>query len=419
MAATVRLAVRSIGEQGEKTSDIGGGSMKRQVGLVRKCVLSALLGSVAWAVPGMQALAGDLPVKALPAAEPIPFWWFHGTVEVGGRFFLNNPQDRGTAYPRQRSLAKYYEYSTIQPGAFSNIWMATGSRDGRYQVDLGGENIGYSDQSYYLDWSEAGRHYLSLGWDQTPHVYSRGALTPYNLNGNALTLVPGVPVPPASAQSLTPFLHQTDIDIARDTASAKYRWTPNDDWDINAEVSHMRRTGTQNAGIRGLSFAAPNTSTVMQVSRPVADTTQNYGVNSEYAGTSPWGQKITAKVGYFGSQYTDDYAAYTVQNPNPVPPATNAPFAQISLPPSNQANGFNGTIAAELPWKSRYVGTLSYNMMRQDAAFIPMTANPALVRALCPSGIEPERSNQHLVEQQCGDHQDHSRAHVETELPLL
>ena len=60
--------------------------MKQQVGLVRKCMLSAFLSSVAWAVPGMQALASDLPVKAPAAVEPIPYWWFHGTVEVGGRF---------------------------------------------------------------------------------------------------------------------------------------------------------------------------------------------------------------------------------------------------------------------------------------------------------------------------------------------
>ena len=53
--------------------------MKRQVGLVQKCVLSALLSSAAWAIPGMQALAADqLPVKAPAAVEAIPYWWWHG-----------------------------------------------------------------------------------------------------------------------------------------------------------------------------------------------------------------------------------------------------------------------------------------------------------------------------------------------------
>ena len=52
--------------------------MKRRDSLVRKCVLSALLSSVAWAVPGIRHWRADLPVKAPAAVEPIPYWWFHG-----------------------------------------------------------------------------------------------------------------------------------------------------------------------------------------------------------------------------------------------------------------------------------------------------------------------------------------------------
>ncbi|MGB7714244.1 MAG: MtrB/PioB family outer membrane beta-barrel protein, partial [Pseudolabrys sp.] len=154
--------------------------MKRQVGLVQKCVLSVLLSS-AWAIPGMQALAADqLPVKAPAAVEPIPYWWWHGEVDIGGRFFLNNPQRNGLNYLGQNSLAKFYEYRDLRPGPFGNIWLSTGSRDGLYQVDLGGKNIGWEDQYYYLDASKAGEHYFNFQWDQTPHLYSTSALTPYN-----------------------------------------------------------------------------------------------------------------------------------------------------------------------------------------------------------------------------------------------
>ncbi len=65
-------------------------------------------------------------------------------------------------YLSQKSFAKYYEYSDVKPGPFSNIWMATGSKDGLYQIDIGGRNIGYNDQSYYLDFSKAGEHYFNL-----------------------------------------------------------------------------------------------------------------------------------------------------------------------------------------------------------------------------------------------------------------
>ena len=52
-----------------------------------------------------------------------------------------------------------------------------------------------------------------------------------------------------------------------------------------------------------------------QIPKPVDDATQNYGLNGEYVGTSPWGQRFVFKVGYNGSQYTDNYSAYTVQLP--------------------------------------------------------------------------------------------------------
>ena len=112
-----------------------------------------------------------------------------------------------------------------------------------------------------------------------------------------------------------PFLYQTDIGIKRDTASVAYRWTPTDAWDIKADYSHLARTGTQIDGVVGFGNAGGGGSSAIQVPRPVDDTTQNYGLNGEYAGTSPWGKKFTVKVAYNGSQYTDNFSSYTIQNP--------------------------------------------------------------------------------------------------------
>src|ERR1017187_3291242 len=140
--------------------------MKRRVGLVRACVIGAFLSSTALVLPGVQAQAGDLPLKAPATAEPVPYWWFHGEVEAGGRFFLNDPQRNGLTTLGQNSLAKFYEYRDLRPGPFGNVWLSTGSSDGLYQVDFGAKNIGYDDQSYYLDASKAGQFYFNFGWDQ-------------------------------------------------------------------------------------------------------------------------------------------------------------------------------------------------------------------------------------------------------------
>src|SRR6266511_3926807 len=46
---------------------------------------------------------------------------------------------------------------------------------GGYAFDFWGRSVGLNNQSYTLDASELGRHYLSLGWDQTPHLISTSA----------------------------------------------------------------------------------------------------------------------------------------------------------------------------------------------------------------------------------------------------
>ena len=388
--------------------------MKRQVRLVQKCVLSVLLGNVAWAIPGWHAMAADeLPTKAPAAVEAIPYWWWHGEVDIGGRFFLNDPQRNGVNFLGQNSLAKFYEYRDLRPGPFGNFWLSTGSRDGLYQVDLGGKNIGWDDQYYYLDASKAGEHYFNFQWDETPHLYSTSALTPYNVVGGNVILPPGLSTSlwnaarasnfngPGGVQSIIDAnLHQTDIGIRRDTAAFEYRWTPTDAWDIRADYSHMHREGTQAMGVV---FNNSSSGIIAQAPTPVNDTTQNFGVNGEYAGTSPWGKKFNVKLAYNGSVYEGD-SSFNIDNPffNPaIPSRGNQPFASpcnngvdclpafgtVSLYPNNTANTFSSTTGADLPWQSRYMGTFAYTMMRQNDSFLPFTTNPLLTPAVTPGMI--------------------------------
>src|SRR6516162_9085512 len=71
------------------------------------------------------------PWAPVVKAPVLPGWWSHGEIEFG-----------------QHALGKYYEYSTIAPGAFGGGHISTGTRDGLYQADIWANNIGYSDQAY-------------------------------------------------------------------------------------------------------------------------------------------------------------------------------------------------------------------------------------------------------------------------------
>jgi len=327
--------------------------------------------------PASAPATGVIIGKAPPPAADTG-WWTHGEIEFGVRGFTNDPARDGSGAPnsnvwqRGDNLAKYYEYSDIAPGAFGGGHVATGSKDGLYEIDLWANNVGYNDESFLLKASKAGEQYLTVIWDQTPHLYSTTAQTPFNGVGTTnLT----VPVQQATTAGLVPYLHQTDIGIHRDTAAGTYRWTPTEAWDFNVDYSDMQRTGTQPyGGVIGIPTTTASTATnYAMVPTPVNDSTQNYNATGEYAGTSPWGQAFTAKLGYRGSTYHDDSTSFDVENP--LSGAGAALFARESMWPDNQANGFVGTVAADLPQQSRYVGTMNYTSMTQNSAFIPMSAN--------------------------------------------
>lgn len=376
--------------------------MKSRSGVLISCAVGALLLGMVPIMPAALAADADLPVKA-PVVVDTP-WWTHGFIEVGGRGFLNNPQRDGHIFQGGQSLAKYYEYSDVKPGPFGDFNFAAGSKDGLYEIDAWGKNVGYNDQRYNAYLSKAGEQYFNFDWDQTPHVYSTSASTLFNTNGNALTLINpnigaqmsaaggtvGFPTIPTAAtpaslaktNAISSIINSnvvpTNVGIRRDTAAVDYRYTPTDNWDIRANYSNMRRTGSQ---VDGVLFTDTNNGSRVDVAKPIADTTQNFGVNGEYSGTSAWGKKFNAMVGYNGSVYQDDFNNYTVQNPfcSGLVCAGNGnittPLAMMSTPPNNQMNGVSGSLGADLPFNSRYMGTVAYSGMRQNDPFIPFASN--------------------------------------------
>ena len=389
--------------------------MKSLSGVFFSSAVGALLVGLGPVVPSAMAADADLPVKAPPVVVAELPWWTHGFIEFGGRGFLNDPPRDGHIWQGQGSLAKYYEYSANKPGPFGDFFATAGTRDGLYEIDAWGVNPGYRDQAYDAYWTKAGQQYLDFHYDETPHVYSTSASTLFTgIGTNTLTLAnpsigqqifaagtgagvanafpsgsgagaaataslnKGAAIAPIINQNL----HQTDIGIKRQTGSVDYRYTPTDNWDIRANYAYLERTGTQ---VDSVIFSPSTTASRVDVPKPVHDNTQTFGVNGEYIGTSAWGQKFNAIVGYNGSYYNDDLAGYTVQNPfcNAAGLCAGAqptaPLALMSLPPSNHADGVTGTVGADLPLNSRYMGTISYTGMWQNQQFLPFSINPVVI----------------------------------------
>lgn len=339
--------------------------MKMRAGFLATCAASALVIGMGFASP---ALAADQMVTKAPAAEPLQ-WWYEGFIEVGGRFNLNNPD--------KRTLGKFYEYRDLRPGVFGNFYIAA-HRNNPIDIAFWGKNVGWNDQAFGFDFAKPGEHYFSAQWDETPHVFWKNAKTLYDGVGTNNLTIPIFLTPPPGpgpAAAIAANSKTIDIGIRRDTASAQYRWTPTDNWDVNVDYSHLRRQGTQPLG--AVSFSNINTRSTFELPKPVDDVTQNGNIKGEYAGSTPWGKPFNVALGYGFSLYNNAYDALVFQNPWNAVNTAGAPLNnRYSLAPDNKAQTLSVSGGIGLPWNSRYMGTFQYTKMQQQDSILPWTINP-------------------------------------------
>lgn len=390
------------------------------------------------AVPWSGAFAAEQAAPAVSAPAPEwPTWYFYGGLEAGGRFFNDRPPSGfGRAGPpanwlqpqTTQSRAKFEEYGAVPDGGFLDwINLQAGTTDGRYAYDFWGRSVGVNNQSYTLDASELGRHYLSLGWDQTPHQISTSAKSIFGGTWNALTVPNSVQgalqaqmpnaalaAPPAAngilgqaartniENIINGNLGPIDLSTRRDTATAAYHYTPTPDWDFGVDYSHEHRTGLRPVGVAwGYATAAanaapssPRPTNVIEIAQPLNDTTQNVDAKASYVGTTFFGTRWTMDVKYTGSFYDNDIKQVDVENPfcltcSLFTGTDRGPNALRWTPlPSNNANGITSTSAIELPfWKSRYVSTFQYNALRQDEAFVNTGTNGTVMPPVTLGGV--------------------------------
>jgi MtrB/PioB family decaheme-associated outer membrane protein len=366
-------------------------------------ILLASVSALALAAASIEARAADMAVKAPVEEAGIDF---HGAAEFGWTFFVNRPpraaapctvsnvpnpaaKNPGGVNPTgilcgsRDTRAKFEEYGAMSPGpSLDFVTVSAASKNGLYFAEAWATNVGRNNQSYLIDVGKAGVAYLELGFDQTPHLYSTSAVSIWGGSPTALTTPFNFGVSPASTFAAQNAINNAilaggsiaTIGIQRSTASASLRATPTPDTDFRVEYSGTRREGSQlQWGIIQTAFGSP----ALQMPKPVADTTQNIAASGEYVGTTLWGTKYNVKAGYAASIYQDDFSMFTFQNPFGNGSATSPNFGFLSTPPNNNAQAFTVTSGVDLPYRTRYMGTVSYNVLRQNDPFGPETVNPA------------------------------------------
>jgi MtrB/PioB family decaheme-associated outer membrane protein len=386
---------------------------------------TALLGGTLLIVPAAQALAQD-------ANAVVAGWYSYGNLTAGSNIFVEKPPSGfgKTDTPpfwitpsTGDSRAKMDEYGKIPRSVFlKELWISGGRTDGRFDADIWADWVGTDFQRYQLRFYEAGQHYFSLGWDQTPHLLSTSAKSIFGGVGSTrLTVDPASRTflqsqmansqTQAQRDNIDDFINgrnlfggagfpapigNIELKTLREKFTAGYRNTMLSDWEFNFDYSNEHRTGTRPLDIGyGFSTTTANprpSAGAVEVPAPVNDRTQNADASAEYLGSTPWG-RFNSSVKYSGSFYDNKNKFFDTDNPFCITcSATAAPFGpslfRYALDPSNNVNGITWNSMIDLPMQTRYTGTVQYMMFRQNDPFID-TATNGLTFGTGPGQLNP------------------------------
>jgi MtrB/PioB family decaheme-associated outer membrane protein len=383
----------------------------------------ALLSATSIAgVPSVQA--ADQIVKAVPYLPVDSGWWYEGYVEAGSRFFIERPPSGFGRAPAPAnwltpsttgSRAKFEEYGEIPPGPYvDTVRMRALSKDGVYGIDFWARNIGLNNQTYYLDFSKIGEHYLTIIWDQTPHEISTSAKTVFggvgttqltvdptlrsNLQANQSNATASGAAGTTARTNIENFINNAEgpatLGTQRNTGAVAYRYKPTQNLEITVDFSSEHRTGIRPIGLSwGTGFA----SNIVEAIQPIDDRTQNINAKAQYSGNTPWGKSWTTSLQYLGSFYDNSLTRLDAQNPFCATTGGGCVAdLRIALPPSNMANAATFNNSVEMPWNGRMINTVQYNMMRQNDPFVSTAIN-GLTPAPLPAASANARADTLLV----------------------
>jgi len=238
-----------------------------------------------------------------------------GSVELGGRFFIEKPSRLGRGY-----FELYRDYPEGFVLERLNLELANKDMSQFFQVMV--TEPGEKDQNFLFRGSRVGVWDLEFEWDQLQHLYS----------------------------TISPYIDE--VRTQWETARVAFTYTPKPEIDISSEYKWISKFGNipKGAKERGEFSSDPFLERI--------DYTQHeFNTGIELAQPN-----YQFRVGYNLSIFENDNKSLALfSNPSDL----------LSLPPDNMANYVTAGGGVNLPYRSRITGAFSYGWLVQDSAVIP------------------------------------------------
>lgn len=344
------------------------------------------------------------------------------TADVAGGFVDVGIQQKNAS----GSGEKFEEYRDVKNGFLVNGAAVRLERDTGYFFDVKIKNPVQENEFYSLSGGKHGRFKYNVFFDSIPHNFSNGVLlfngagtnrlfiadnvqnslqsveqTRAERGGNALADTTGED---AQAQSIVRGLYAESNPVTfrlkREKSGFSFEYNVTPEVKTFAKVTNEKRTGARviTAGtyerfaqgtsglghtadlftVSGADLAEPIDFRTTTLSLGVGIYKKSWLADVEYSFTN-FDNRNAALIWDNPFRITDASATNAADN-NVADPFNRGRFAhgQLSLVPDSKAHDFTVSGAVELPYRSKFAGSVSYGWVTQDAPFVPYTMNSAI-----------------------------------------
>jgi MtrB/PioB family decaheme-associated outer membrane protein len=246
---------------------------------------------------------------------------------------------------------------------------------GEWLTDITANDLGLDSREITIDTERPGRFALGLRYEALPRSLFDTTRSPFSTSGSALTLPTNWIRGGSSGtmQRLAASLAQTDLGFDTDTLGLRGRWRFAPAWDATLEYRRDQRDGRN-------SLAASFINTATLLPAPINDSTDTIDAALRWSG-----KRGSARLGFYGSYFSNQLLAVTWQNPfNPL--VAGADVGRLALAPDNSFQQLQGNGVWRFGRAVQANATAAVGRMRQDDAFVPYTTNTLLPTNPLPRG---------------------------------
>ena len=243
-----------------------------------------------------------------------------------------------------------------------------------------GTDLGLSDRSANIGYSDQGNWGVNVGYDELTHNTTSGYQTPYqgSMGGNQFTLgnfgtvaTPSSNTTQPGTRSLTSAqlgqFQNVDVSSTRKNSSLTATKIIDQNFNVNFDFNHLDQSGAKLMGFASTSLFSAN---IPAEKVSILPNPTNYQTDTVNVALNWQGEKARLTTSYFGSFFRDGYNGVNWQTFMAAPGTSNSMTQTMSTAPSNQLQQLNLNGGYDFSNVTKLAGNLSFGRNTQNSSTV-------------------------------------------------